>query len=149
MLKGKLIQPQIVAALGKAGHSSKILISDGNYPHGTKRGERAEIVYLNLAPGLVTVTDVVKAIISAVAIEKAEVMDYAKTGPNALKEDPPIWNEFRQILHDNNLDMDVEKVERFAFYEAAGTKDVCLTVATGDQRIYANILLTIGVIKPT
>ena len=27
-------------------------------------------------------------------------------------------------------------------------KEVCLTVATGDQRIYANLLLTIGVVKP-
>ena len=60
---------------------------DGNYPHGTKRGERAEIVYLNLGPGLVTVTDVVKAIISAVNIEKAEVMDYGGS-PVA-----PIMNE--------------------------------------------------------
>jgi L-fucose mutarotase len=44
--------------------------------------------------------------------------------------------------------LELQKVERFAFYEAGGTKDVCLTVATGDQRIYANLLLTVGVVKP-
>ena len=37
--------------------------------------------------------------------------------------------------------------ERFAFHDAAGTPDVCLTIATGDQRIYANLLLTIGVVQ--
>ena len=148
MLKSQLVHPQIIAALARAGHSSKVLISDGNYPHWTKRGPSAEVVYLNLSPGMPTVTDVLKTLVTAIPIEAAEVMDYAKTGPYALKEDPPIWNEFRQILHDSKLDLELAKIERFAFYEAAGTKDVCLTIATGEQRIYANLLLTIGVVKP-
>jgi L-fucose mutarotase len=147
MLKGQLLHPQIIAALGRAGHGSKVLISDGNYPHWTKRGPNAEVVYLNLGPGQPTVTDVLKVLVSAIPIESAEVMDYARTGPNALKEDPAIWNEFRQVLHDNRIDVELMKIERFAFYEAAGTKDVCLTIATGEQRIYANLLLTIGVVK--
>ena len=45
-----------------------------------------------------------------------------------------------------NAGLDLTKLERFAFYEAAGTKDVTLTIATGEQRLYANILLTIGVV---
>jgi L-fucose mutarotase len=147
MLKNQLLHPQMLSALAKSGHGSKVLISDGNYPHWTKHGPNAEVVYLNLAPGLVTVTDVLKALVTAAMFEKAEVMDYARTGPNALEKDPPIWNDFRQILHDAKLDLELQKVERFAFYDAAGTKDVCLTVATGDQRIYANVLLTVGVVK--
>jgi L-fucose mutarotase len=147
MLKNQLLHPQILAALARAGHGSKVLISDGNYPHWTRRGPNAEVVYLNLAPGLPTVTDVLKVLLSAIPIEAAEVMDYARTGPYALKQDPPIWNEFRQILHDNGIDVELTKIERMAFYEAAGTKDVCLTIATGEQRIYANLLLTIGVVK--
>ena len=147
MLHGKLIHPQILAALARAGHSSKVLISDGNYPHWTKQGPNAEVVYLNLSPGLVSCTDVLAAMVSAIPVEKAEVMDYERTGRNALKADPPIWDEFRQILHDAKADVELERVERFAFYEAAGTTDVCLTVATGDQRIYANLLVTIGVVK--
>lgn len=148
MLKHQLLHPQISAALAKAGHGSKVLISDGNYPHWTKRGPNAEVVYLNLAPGMVSVTDVLKVLVSAIPIEAAEVMEPMKTGPYALKEDPPIWNEFRQILHAAGADVELQKVERFRFYEVAGTPDVCLTVATGEQRIYANLLLTIGVVKP-
>jgi L-fucose mutarotase len=64
------------------------------------------------------------------------------------KDDPPIWNEFLQILHDAGADVDLGRIGREKFYEAAGTPDVCLTIATGEQRIYANLLLTIGVIKP-
>src|SRR3954468_10769873 len=103
MLKSQLLHPQIIAALGKAGHGSKVLISDGNYPHWTKKGPNAEVVYLNLAPGMPTVTDVLKVLLSAIFIEKAEVMDYARTGPNSLPKDPPIWDEFRQVLHDKQV----------------------------------------------
>jgi len=148
MLKHQLLHPQITAALARAGHGSKVLISDGNYPHWTKRGPNAEVVYLNLAPGLVSVTDVLRVLVTAIPIEAAEVMEPMKTGPYALKEDPPIWNEFRQILHGAGADLELQKIERFRFYEIAGTPDVCLTIATGEQRIYANLLLTIGVVKP-
>ena len=41
MLKGKLIHPEILDALGKAGHGSKILIADGNYPFATAAAPRA------------------------------------------------------------------------------------------------------------
>ena len=75
-------------------------------------------------------------------------MDYARTGPYALAADPPIWKEFQQLFRDAGAEMEPEKVERFKFYQLAGTPEVCLTVATGDQRIYANLLLTIGVVKP-
>ena len=74
-------------------------------------------------------------------------MDYARTGPYALSADPPIWNEFRQILHDARIDLELTKIERLKFYDAAGTPDVTLTIATGEQRIYANLLLTLGVVR--
>lgn len=144
MLKSQLLHPQILAALARAGHGSKVLISDGNYPHWTRRGANAEVVYLNLAPGQVLVTDVLKAILTVINVEKAEVMD----PKGALPQDPPIWNEFRQILQTSQADLDLARIDRFGFYGAAGEPEVCLTVASGDQRVYANLLLTIGVVPP-
>lgn len=146
MLKSRLLHPQIIGALARAGHSSKVLISDGNFPHWTRKGPNAEVVYLNLAPGQPTVTQVLDTLLSAIPVEAAEVMDYARTGPYALAEDPPIWNEFRSTLANAKIDLPL-KVERFKFYELAQSPDVCLTIATGEQRIYANLLLTIGVVK--
>jgi len=43
--------------------------------------------------------------------------------------------------------VDLDKVERFKFYDVAGAPDVCLTIATGEQRIYANLLLTMSVVQ--
>jgi len=147
MLKTELLHPHILAALARAGHGSKVLISDGNYPHWTRRGPNAEVVYLNLAPGLVGAVDVLKVIARAIPIEAAEVMDYTRTGPYALASEPPIWNDFRKILADQPIKLELNPSEKFKFYNAAGTPEVCLTIATGEERIFANILLTIGVVK--
>jgi L-fucose mutarotase len=147
MLKSKLLHPDILGALGRAGHGSKILIADGNYPFATKLGVNATLVSLNLMPGLVSGTQVLEAIVSAVAIEGAAVMQPMTTGPNAYKGEPPIWNEFRKILKGAGADVALEPVERFAFYDEAGSDDVTLTIATAEQAVYANLLLTIGVVK--
>lgn len=148
MLKGRLLHPEILEALGCAGHGSKILIADGNYPFSTKLGPSARLVSLNLAPGLVSGTQALEALLSAVPVEAAAVMETLKTGPYAMTEDPPIWEEYRRLLAGAGAPDDLERVERFAFYDAASTPDVALTIATAEQRIYANLLLTIGVVLP-
>lgn len=148
MLKTRLLHPQMLEALGRAGHGSKILIADGNYPGSTKLGPKAALVNLNLSPGLVTATQVLETLVASVPIEAAAVMEYARTGPYALKADPPIWADFRRILKAGKVNVKLDPIERFAFYDAAGTPDVALTIQTADQRIYANLLLTIGVVMP-
>ena len=40
MLKGKLIHPDIMAALALCGHGDKVLIADGNYPLDSKTGRQ-------------------------------------------------------------------------------------------------------------
>jgi len=147
MLKHQLLHPQITSALARGGHSSKVLISDGNFPHWTRRRPNAEVVYLNLRPGLPGVTDVLETLITAIPIEAAHVMDYARTGPYALQADPDIWADFRRLLQSTDCRGELTKVERFAFYDLAGAPDVIVTIATGEQRIYANLLLTIGVVR--
>lgn len=138
MLKTTLIHPEILSALGRAGHGSRVLIADGNYPFTTASAPDAEKVYLNLAPGLVSVTDVLRVLTTAIPIESAAVMQ-PDTGP-----EPSIFAEFRQLLPE----IELEHLERYAFYDTARSRDVALVVATGEQRVYANILLTIGVVSP-
>ncbi|MCC6580605.1 MAG: transporter [Phycisphaeraceae bacterium] len=146
MLKSKLIHPQLLEAIGRAGHGAKILIADGNYPAGPRLGRNAKLVHLNLMPGVVSCTQALEAVVSASPVEAAVVMQYAKTGPYALTQDPPIWAEFRGILKGEGFKGDLQPVERFAFYEQGEAPDVAVTIQTGDQRIYANLLLTIGVV---
>lgn len=150
MLKTPLLHPDILAALGRAGHSSKVLIADGNYPASTTLGPRAALVNLNLSPGVVTVTQVLEALAASVPIEAAAVMQYADSGPYALAADPPIWADFRRILDAAGAaDVAFDRIDRLRFYDVAAGPDVALTIATAEQRIYANLLLTIGVVFPT
>ncbi len=148
MLKSQLIHPQILEAIGRAGHGSKILIADGNYPCSTTLGANARLVHLNLAPGLLSCTQVLESLLTVVPVEAAEVMQYLTSGPYALDSEPEIWGDFRSILGSAGDDIPLQRIERFQFYKDGAAPEVALTIATGDQRIYANLLLTIGVVMP-
>ncbi len=138
MLKSRLLHPEILQALGEAGHGAQVLIADGNYPLATRSNPDAHRVYLNLAPGQLTVTDVLDVIADAIPVEAAYVM-----GPDDGTE-PSIYADFRELLPETEL----ERLGRFEFYDMARGPDTALAIATGEQRIYANILLTIGVVMP-
>ena len=92
--------------------------------------------------------EALKVLVGAIPIELAEVMaPMGRSGPYAMKNDPEIYAEFRKHLQVADVKGELTKLERFKFYDAAAAPDVCLTIATGEQRIYANILLTIGVVR--
>jgi len=145
MLKHRLIHPKINEVLGRAGHHGKVLIADGNYPASSALGPNAEVVSLNLSPGIVTCTQVLEALLSAVPVERANTMMYEKTGPYALSEDPPVWSEYRRAIKAAGLALDLEPIEKWDFYKAVATPDHVLTIQTADQQRFANLLLTIGV----
>ncbi len=145
MLKHQLIHPKINEILGRAGHHAKILLADGNYPASSKKGPNAELVCLNLSPGIVTVAQVLAAVASAVPIEAANTMGYEKTGPYALTADPPVWDDFRRVLAAAGLKLELKPIEKWDFYTTASTPDHVLTIQTADQQRFANLLLTIGV----
>jgi L-fucose mutarotase len=145
MLRHKLIHPQITAVLAAAGHHSSVLIADGNYPAASKRGPRAELISLNLMPGVPTCNQVLEAVISAVPVELVQVMETETSGPYALDGDPPVWDDYRRTIQEAGLDLELEPTEKWSFYEAVSTPDHVLTIQTADEQRYANILLTLGV----
>ena len=145
MLLHGLIHPKINEVLGRAGHHAKVLIADGNYPASSTMGPNAELVSLNLAPGIVNCTQVLEALLSAIPVEAAHTMDYQRTGPYALDADPPVWDEYREVIHQKNLDLQLEPIEKWDFYKAVSTPDHVLTIQTADQQRFANLLLTMGV----
>jgi hypothetical protein len=79
MLNGPLLHPDILRILARSGHHSKVLIADGNYPAANKRGPRAELVSLQLMPGVPTVAQVFEAILGAVRIDEVHTMGVDRT----------------------------------------------------------------------
>ena len=122
MLYGPMTHPQFLRALAAAGHGSKILLADANYPHTTGVNPRCELISLNLAPGLLDVSQVL----------------------DVLKRTIPIDDEFRAALPG----VEFGEISRWDFYDAARDENVGIIVATGEQRLYGNLLLTVGVRQP-
>lgn len=136
MLKYELLHPEILGVLATAGHGSRILLADANYPFATGARPGVPRVYLNLAPGVLPVTEVLRVLAQAIPVEAAAVM-VPDTGP-----EPAIVPEFRALLPG----LELTKLARGAFYEQASGPDLALLIATGEQRLYANLLLTLGVV---
>jgi L-fucose mutarotase len=137
MLKTKLIHPEILSALASSGHGSRVLIADGNYPIVSGSSPESKHVYLNLAPGVVTTIDVLRALVDVIPIEEAAVMM-----PESGLE-PGIFDEFRELLP---IEISLKPLGRGEFYRIAQDRNTTLVIATGEQRTFANILLGIGVV---
>lgn len=144
MLKHELIHPTINEVLGRAGHHAVVLIADGNYPASTKRGPAAEVVCLNLAPGIVTVAQVLRAVLSAVPVDRVNTMGIPAEDPYAQAGEPPVWAEYREVLRKAGMTLTLEPIPKWDFYAAVAGPDHVLTVQTGDQALWANVMLTLG-----
>lgn len=134
MLRSRLLHSGILAALASAGHGSTVLVADGNFPHAT--------VPFPGCPGRIPehvtraslVTDVLEAVVPMMAIESATLMD--SDGPT-----PPSQPAIRSRMPP---DIPVRTLDRFAFYEATRDPSLALVIATGESRVRANGLLTMG-----
>jgi L-fucose mutarotase len=136
MLKTECINPDIIGLLAQCGHGDKVLIADGNYPLDSNTGESTAKIFLGLTHGMPTATQVLEVLGKTVSIENAEVM-MPETG-----EEPDIFSEFRQLLPD---EVKLNKLGRYEFYDACKEDNIKIAISTGEKRVYANILITIGV----
>ncbi len=148
MLRHRLLHPEITAVLARAGHSSQVLIADGNYPASSAIGPNASLVSLNLAPGIVTVRQVFETLLSAVPLETVNTMGMPEDDPHRLPHDPEVWEEYRKALSEVGSSLELTPIPRWEFYEAVASPAHVLTIQTADQALWANLLLTIGVREP-
>lgn len=147
MLKTTLLHPEILRVCARAGHHGKILIADGHYPASSKRGPQAELVCLQLMPGVPTVAQVLRALLSALPIDAINTMGIPPDDPYASFGEPPAWADFRSIAKEAGIE-EIEPISKWDFYKAVESSDHVLTIQTADQALWANVLLTIGVRTP-
>lgn len=143
MLKGldPLLSPDLLQTLRAMGHGDEIVIVDANYP---AEAMALPVVRLDGIPA----TAVLEAVLSVMPLdtfvpEAAWHMEVVGK-PEA---DEPIFHEFRDaVRRHEGADTAVGRIERFAFYERA--KACFAVVATGERRLYGNIILKKGVVRP-
>jgi L-fucose mutarotase len=145
MLKTSLLHPDILRVCARAGHHSKILIADGNYPASSKIGPKAELVCLQLSPGIPTVSQVLQALLEVLPVDVFNTMGIDPSDEYAQQSDPPVWNEYRQILKQAGSNRELLPIVKWDFYAAVASDDHVLTIQTADQALWANLLLSVGV----
>ncbi len=139
MLKGvpKILSPELLKVLCEMGHGDEIVIADGNFPSETygKRVIRAD--------GLGG-KQMLDAILQMIPLDEVAEKNYflMATGDEALV--PAIWSEYESIAFFYDKNVKKEELERYDFYERA--KNAYAVIATGEEAIYANIILKKGVI---
>jgi L-fucose mutarotase len=144
MLHHELLHPEITAVLARAGHHAKVLIADGNYPASTACGPNATLVSLNLAPGIVTCSQVLQTLLTAIPVDAINTMGIPTDDPYALQGDPPVWADYRKIITAAELSLPLAPIPKWDFYEAVASRDHVLTIQTADRALWANVLLTLG-----
>ncbi len=141
MLKGipSVLSPELLKILMEMGHGDEIVISDGNFP-GASMAQR-----LVRADGH-GVPQILDAVLKLMPLDKyvekpVALMEVVK-GDNVV---PVIWDEFKEIIGKYEPDTKIEHMDRFDFYDRA--KKAYAVVNTGEQAIYANIILKKGVVS--
>ena len=144
MLYHELLHPKITEVIARAGHHTKILIADGNYPASSKRGPHAEVVSLALSPGIVNCVQVLRALLTAVPLDSIHTMGIPPDDPYAQMGEPPVWSEYRREIAHAGLKHSLDPIQKWEFYDAVSSTDHVLTIQTADQSLWANILLVMG-----
>jgi L-fucose mutarotase len=146
MLNGPLLHPDILRVLARSGHHSKVLIADGNYPAENKRGPRAELVSLQLSPGVPTVLQVFEVLLGAVQIDEVNTMGVDRTDSYAAATpgDPPVWADYRRALATAGSKVQLQPIVKWDFYSAVASDDHVLTIQTADTQPWANLLVSLG-----
>ncbi len=142
MLKNipKILSPELIKTLMEMGHGDEIVIADGNFPAETfgRRVVRCD------GHGAAELLDAVMQLfpLDTYTEKPVMLMEVVKGDPVV----PTIWDDYKEIINKYEPEnCKIEMIERFAFYERA--KKAYAVVATGEEAIYANIILKKGVVK--
>ena len=142
MLKNvpKLVSPELLKILSEMGHGDEIVIADANFPS-ENYGKR--VVRADGIGG----ADMLRAVLALIPLD-----EYSE--PNMIlmrleerdvgRIDPKIWNEYKRIAASDDAAC-IGNIGRFDFYERA--KGAYAVIATGEEAVYANIILKKGVIS--
>ena len=132
-----LLTGDLLGILADMGHGDEIAIVDANFPAAAHADALVEL------PG-VPATDVLRAILSVLPLDDfVDVPAAVMAAPDAR---PAVYDEFDTLLEAaEGHAVRVDAIDRFAFYERAAL--AYAVVATGERRLYGNIILKKGVLR--
>lgn len=137
-----LLSPELLAALRAMGHGDELAIVDANYP-AVSSGR--PVIRMD---GVPSATRILEAVLSLLSLD--EFVPCAAFHMQVVHDataEVPIFAEFRTLLQQYEPKAaKLEGIERFAFYQRV--RGCFAVVATGERRLYGNLILKKGIIGP-
>lgn len=136
-----LLSPDLLRILAAMGHGDDLALVDANYPAETSG---RPVIHL---PGI-EVTRALDAVLSLLPLDEfVPVSAWVMAVVGDPDASPSIFAEFTRVLTRHEPERaEFGRVERFAFYERV--RGCFAVVATGERRLYGNIILRKGVVRP-
>lgn len=133
-----ILSPELLKLLMEMGHGDEIVLADANFPAAA------------MAQRLVrcdghTIPPLLDAVLQFLPLDTYVDMPVALMDlvPGDTFE-PTIWEEYSATIEKRERPVELELMERFAFYDRA--REAYAIVATGERSLYANIILKKGVV---
>ena len=135
-----ILGPELLGTLRAMGHGDEIAIVDGNYP-AESAGPEIIRAHGHMA------TRILEAVLSVLPLDEfvpdPAIRMEVVGKPNHLE---PVMEEFQAIISRHEPDVKLKSLERFAFYKRVN--GAFAIVSTGERRLYGNIILKKGIIRP-
>lgn len=132
-----LLTGDLLAVLADMGHGDDIAIVDANFPAARVAQRLIQL------PGI-QATEALEAVLSLLPLD--DFVDVPAAAMDAPNKRPAIYDFFEQLMAEaEGRPIGLELIDRFAFYDRA--EAAYAVVATGERRLYANIIIKKGVVR--
>ncbi|MDP9836999.1 L-fucose mutarotase [Neorhizobium huautlense] len=133
-----LLTSPLLSVLAEMGHGNEIAIVDANFPASACAERLIDM------PGL-SATDILDAVLSVFPLD--DFVEQPVSYMQAPGEPLPIYEEFAgSVERGEGRSIKLAGIEPSAFYERA--QNAYAVIASGERRLYGNILLRKGVVRP-
>jgi L-fucose mutarotase len=142
MLKGidPLLYPELLHALAAMGHGDEVAIVDANFPAASMAQRLLRLDGVDAPRALRSILSILPV---DTFVDRPIAVMQVVGNPSEI---PEAVGCFREIADRAGTHEPFETLERFAFYKRV--RDAFAVVATGERRLYGNVIVKKGVIAP-
>ena len=134
----KIVSPELLKVLCEMGHGDEIVIADANFPSETN-GQR--VVRADGLGG----EELLDAILELIPLDTYAEYNFMLMQTTNGDPTPEIWANYKKIAESKDDNLKLGYLERYEFYNRS--RKAYAVVASGEEAIYANIIIKKGVIK--
>ena len=135
--------PQLLSGLRAMGHGDEIALVDGNYPAAAHCAPGSRVIRCE-GLALIPLLDAVLSVLPLDEDVEAPILHATVAGDGRSLD--PVHHEIRRICSARAAHHKAAGLPGREFYERVQRTQII--VATGEPRLYANVILRKGVIRP-